>query len=63
MWMTLENLNIRGTMKNRHLARAVAQQKFFAFRTKITAKCKQYGIELRLTDRFYTSSKICHKRL
>lgn len=59
-WITLENLNISGMMKNRHLSKAIAQQKFFEFRTKITAKCKEYGIELRFVDRFYPSSKTCH---
>ncbi|MDE6502266.1 MAG: transposase [Ruminococcus sp.] len=59
-WITLENLNISGMMKNRHLSRAIAQQKFFEFRTKITAKCREYGIELRFVDRFYPSSKTCH---
>ena len=59
-WITLENLNIRGMMKNRHLSKAIAQQKFFEFRTKITAKCREYGIELRFADRFYPSSKTCH---
>ena len=61
MWITLEDLNIKGMMKNRHLSKAVAQQKFFEFRTKLTAKCKEYGIELRLVDRFYPSSKLCHQ--
>ena len=60
-WITLENLNIRGMMKNRHLSKAIAQQKFFEFRTKLTAKCKEYGIALRLADRFYPSSKLCHQ--
>lgn len=60
MWITLENLNVKGIMKNRHLSKAIAQQKFFDFRTKITSKCKEYGIELRLVDRFYPSSKTCH---
>ena len=60
-WITLENLNIRGMMKNRHLSKAIAQQKFFDFRTKITSKCKENGIELRLADRFYSSSKLCHQ--
>ena len=60
-WITLENLNIRGMMKNRHLSKAIAQQKFFEFRTKLTAKCKEYGIALRLVDRFYPSSKLCHQ--
>lgn len=59
-WITLENLNISGMMKNRHLSKAIAKQKFFEFRTKITAKCKEYGIELRFVDRFYPSSKTCH---
>ena len=60
-WITLEDLNVRGMMKNKHLSKAVAQQKFFEFRTKLTAKCKEYGIELRLVDRFYPSSKLCHQ--
>ena len=59
-WITLENLNVKGMMKNRHLSKAVAHQKFFEFRTKLTAKCKEYGIELRIVDRFYPSSKLCH---
>lgn len=59
-WITLENLNISGMMKNRHLSKATAQQKFFEFRTKLTAKCREYGIELRIADRFYPSSKLCH---
>ena len=56
----VEDLNIRGMMKNRHLSKAVAQQKFFEFRTKLTEKCKEYSIELRLVDRFYPSSKLCY---
>ena len=59
-WITIENLNISGMMKNRHLSKAIGQQKFFEFRVKLTAKCKEYGIELRVADRFYPSSKTCH---
>ena len=59
-WITIEDLNIKGMMKNRHLSKAVAQQKFFEFRTKLTAKCNELGIELRVVDRFYPSSKTCH---
>lgn len=47
-------------MKNRHLSKAVAQQKFFEFRTKLTNKCNWLGIELRVVDRFYPSSKLCN---
>jgi putative transposase len=60
MWITIEDLNVGGMMKNRHLSKAIAQQKFFEFRTKLSAKCKEYGIELRIVDRFYPSSKTCH---
>ena len=61
IWITIEDLNVSGMMKNRHLSKSIAQQKFFEFRTKLLAKCKQYGIELRVVDRFYPSSKTCHK--
>jgi putative transposase len=57
----IEDLNIKGMMKNRHLAKAVAQQKFYEFRVKLGHKCRQKGIELRVVDRFYPSSKLCHK--
>ena len=60
MWITIEDLNVSGMMKNRHLSKAVTQQKFFEFRTKLLAKCNEYGIELRVVDRFYPSSKTCH---
>ena len=46
-------------MKNRHLSKAVANQKFYEFRNKLTTKCLIYGIELRIVDRFYPSSKLC----
>ena len=59
-WITLEDLNVSGMMKNKHLSKAIAQQKFHEFRNKLTAKCKEYGIELRIVDRFYPSSKLCH---
>jgi len=47
-------------MKNRHLSKAVGQQKLYEFRTKLQAKCNENGIELRITDRFYPSSRLCH---
>ena len=60
MWITIEDLNVSGMMKNKHISKAIAQQKFFEFRTKIIAKCEEHGIELRIVDRFYPSSKTCH---
>lgn len=59
-YITIEDLNVSGMMKNRHLSKAVASQKFYEFRTKLKAKCDENGIELRVVDRFYPSSKICH---
>ena len=49
-YITMEDLNVRGMLKNRHLSKAVANQKF-----------KAMGIELRIADRFYPSSKTCHQ--
>lgn len=60
-YITIEDLNVSGIMKNRHLAKAVASQKFYEFRTKIKAKCSENGIELRVVDRWFPSSKICHR--
>ena len=59
--ITIEDLNVKGMMKNRHLAKAVAECKFYEFRTKLMAKCHERGIELRVAGRFYPSSKTCHK--
>ena len=59
-FVTIEDLNISGMMKNRHLSKAVSQQKFYEFRTKLAYKCHQNNIELRIADRWYPSSKICN---
>ena len=59
-YITIEDLNVKGMMKNRHLSKAVASQKFYEFRTKLQAKCREKGIELRVVDRWYPSSKTCH---
>lgn len=58
-FITIEDLNVTGMKKNRHLAKAVSQQNFRLFREWLTTKCSQYGIELRVVDRFYPSSKLC----
>ena len=59
-YITIEDLNVSGMMKNRHLSKAVASQKFYEFKTKLLAKCRENGIELRIVDRWYPSSKTCH---
>ena len=59
-YITIEDLNVKGMMKNRCLSKAVASQKFYEFRTRLNDKCDENGIELRVADRFYPSSKTCH---
>ncbi|MFR8980367.1 RNA-guided endonuclease InsQ/TnpB family protein [Catenibacterium sp.] len=58
--ITIEDLNVSGMMKNRHLSKAVASQKFYEFKTNIEAKCKENGIEQRTVGRWFPSSKTSH---
>ena len=60
-YITIEDLNVRGMMKNKYLSKAVASQKFYEFRTKLETKCKELGTELRIVDRWYPSSRLCHE--
>ena len=60
-YIAIEDLDITGMMKNKHLSKAVASQTFYEFRTKLESKCKELGIELRIVDRWYPSSKLCHE--
>lgn len=59
-YIVIEDLNVSGMMKNRHLSKVVSQQKFFEFRSKLIHKCRENNIELRIVDRWYPSSKLCH---
>ena len=59
-YITIEDLDVSGMMKNKHLSKAVASQKFYEFRTKLQAKCNENGMELRVVDRWFPSSKTCH---
>lgn len=58
-YITIEDLSVSNLMKNKHLSKAIASQKFFEFKTKLISKCKENNIELRIVDRFYPSSKTC----
>lgn len=58
-FICIEDLNVSGMMKNKHLAKAVQQQSFFEFRRQLTYKCEDSGIQLIIADRFYPSSKLC----
>ena len=57
--IVMENLNVSGMMKNRHLSKAIAEQKFYEFKRQIKYKCEMYGIEFVEVGRFYASSKTC----
>ena len=57
--IVIEDLNISGMMKNKHLSDSVRKQCFNKFRQYITYKAELYGIELVIADRFYPSSKTC----
>lgn len=59
-FITIEDLNVKGMMRNRHLSKAIANQGFNQFINKLKFKCFTNGIELRQVDRFYASSKICN---
>ena len=58
-FICIEDLNVSGLMKNRHLSKAVQDQGFFEFRKQIEYKCIDKGIQLIIADRFYPSSKLC----
>ena len=58
-FICIEDLNVSGMMKNRHLSKAVQNQGFFEFRKQLEYKCKDKGIQLIVADRFYPSSKLC----
>ena len=60
MFVTIEDLNVSGMMKNKYLSKTIQQQKFYEFRRQLEYKCKWNNIELRIVDRFYPSSKLCH---
>ena len=60
-YITIEDLNVKGMMKNRYLSKSVASQKFYEFRAKLPSKCNENGIKLRVVARWYPSSKMCHR--
>ena len=57
--IVMETLNVKGMMKNRHLASSIQEQKFYEFKRQIEYKCQRYGIELLNVPTFYPSSKLC----
>ena len=57
--IVMESLNVSGMMKNKHLSKAIQQQKFYEFKRQIEYKSKLNGIEFIQVDKFYPSSKTC----
>ena len=57
--VVMEDLNIQGMMKNRHLARAIQEQCLYEFIRQMRYKCEWNGIEFIQANRFYPSSKTC----
>lgn len=58
-YIVIEDLNVKGMLKNKHLSRTIQEQQFYKFRQYLTYKCQFYGVELVVADRFYPSSKTC----
>ena len=61
MYITIEDLNVSGIMKNKHLSKVFQQQSLFEFTRQLQYKCSWNGIELRQVSRWYPSSKLCHE--
>lgn len=57
--VVMEDLNITGMMKNKHLSKAIGEQKLNEFLRQMEYKCEFNGIEFIKTDRFFPSSKLC----
>lgn len=56
----MEDLNVSGMMKNRHLSKAIQEQCFYEWIRQIKYKCEWKGVKFVQVDRFYPSSKTCH---
>ena len=58
-FIVIEDLNVKGLMKNKHLSKAISQAQWYMSRLFLQQQCEKLGIELRLAPRFYPSSKLC----
>ena len=57
--VVMEDLNVKGMMKNRNLAKAIQEQKLHEFKRQIEYKSERLGIEFIQVDRYFPSSKLC----
>ena len=60
-YITIEDLNVKGMMKNKHISKSVQQQCLYEVARQLQYKCSWNGIELRQVSRWYPSSKTCHE--
>ena len=58
-FICIEDLNVSGMMKNKHLSKAIQQQGFYEFRRQIEYKFAWNNIPVIIADRFFPSSKLC----
>ena len=58
-FICIEDLNVKGMMKNRHLSKAVQEQCFYEFRRQIGYKAAWNNIPVIIAGRFFSSSKLC----
>ena len=58
-FVVIEDLNVKGLMKNKHLSKSISKAQWYMSRLFLTHQCERLGIELRLVSSFYPSSKLC----
>ena len=58
-YIAIEDLNVKGMMRNKHLAKDIANCSFYTIKEHLIRKAKERNIVVRLVDRFYPSSKTC----
>ena len=58
-YITIEDLKVSDMIKNKYLSKAILNQNFYKFKIKLIEKCKEHNIELRMVDKFFSSSKTC----
>ena len=58
-FIVIEDLNIKGLIKNKHLSKEISKAQWYKSRMFLKTQCEKLGIELRLASRFYPSSKLC----
>lgn len=59
-YIAIEDLNVSGMLKNKHLSKAISKLNFYNFRVLLIQKCTEHHIPVRLISRWYPSSKTCH---